>query len=208
MKKSVLVTVLLVSLLTITVLAVSYGERIPRIQEFPSEREERALEAKAASQPAVQPLSSNDVKDVQRNVYLLNEQINSLRSTVYDAQAESTNQVNNVLAEIATVKATLEELRDVKRLRDELPELLEQKTAPSPFLLLLTILNFLLLCATIGMLWYMREEKAAVVKSHSHRDLYDYIRKSLRSGVHIRNIKHHLVDHGWDEDEVDKAIHE
>ncbi len=200
--------ILLVSLLAFSVVAVSYGERIPRIQEFPSEREERALEAKAASQPSVQPSSSTDVKDVQRNVYLLNEQINSLRSTVYDAQTESTNHANNILAELAATKALIEELSDVKRLRDELPALLEQKTAPSPFLFILTILNFLLLCATLGMLWYMREEKAAVVKTHSHRDLYDYIRKSLRSGVHIRNIKHHLVDHGWDEDEVDKAIHE
>ena len=208
MKKRVLIVSLLMSLLICSVYAVSYGEKIPRIQEFPSEKQERALQTQAANNPASQPSSSNDVKDVQRNVYLLNEQINSLKSTIYDAQTENTNQINTLLSDLATVKATTEELRDLKRLRDELPQLIEQKAAPSPFLLILTVLNFLLLCLIISMLWYTHEEKAAATKTHNHRDLYDYIKKSLRSGVHIKNIKHHLVDHGWDEDEVDKAIHE
>ena len=208
MKKSVLIISFLLIILTLNVHAVSYGGNIPRIQEFPAEREERSAIAQGKAQVPQTLSSGNELKDLQRNMYLLNDQIVSLRTTIQNVQADQNAQMSNIVSEITTVRGAVDELQDLKRMRDELPQLIEQKTAPSLFLTIILLLNFLLLCAIVGILWQAREFKERTRAVHSHRDLYEYIKKSVRSGVHIRNIKHYLVDHGWDEDEVDKAIHE
>ena len=94
---------------------------------------------------------------------------------------------------------------------DEIPPLID-KPQPAPvFLTLLTVANFLILCAITGILWHFHGEHKTGMhahEAHSHRELNDYIRKNLRAGMHIRDIKHYLLQHGWDEDEVDKAVHQ
>lgn len=205
MKKSVLALVFII--VTLTVNAVTYGERIPRIQELPSERAER--EAQALPSPEL--ASGEDIKDVQRNLQIINDQVAALRTTAQNVRTEQSIQISNVQSELSAVRSDTAELKSLKTKLDELPPLIEKPQQAPVFLTLLTIANFLMLCALAGMLWYVREEHKSAAharESHSHKELHDYIRKNLRVGMHIRDIKHYLLQHGWDEDEVDKAIHQ
>ncbi|MBI4016077.1 MAG: hypothetical protein HY363_00110 [Candidatus Aenigmarchaeota archaeon] len=204
MKKGVLLALLILA--AITVNAVTYGERIPRIQELPSERAER--EAEALPPPLT---AGDDIKDVQKNLQIINDQVAALRTTVQNVRTEQSIQLSNAQSELSAVRSDTEELNALRTKLDEIPPLLE-KPQPAPlFLTLLTIVNFLVLCGLAGMLWHLHgEHKTAshAHESHSHKELNEYIRKNLRAGMHIRDIKHYLLQHGWDEDEVDKAVHQ
>lgn len=205
MKRGILI--LLFVLLAMSVYAVTYGERIQRFEEFPSERAQREASLLPPPAPLVQ---GSELSDVQKNVQILNDQISALRTAINNARTEQSLQSNQLVSELAQVKENVEDVEDLKRLRDELPALLE-KPGPSPlFLSLLTIINFLLLCVMVGMIWHVhaKHSTAPEKKGHSHKELRDYIGQSLRSGVHIRSIRQNLIQHGWDEDEIDKSIHQ
>ncbi len=216
MKKSVLLLLFLIA--AFSVYAITIGERIPRIQELPSERAAREAAEAAEARPAHELAKGAEIEDIHADLEDihgelkgLTDQVAALRTTAQNIRTEQNVQISNVMSELSTVRGNTEELRSLRTLKEELSPILE-KPQPAPmFLTILTIINFLMLCAVAGMMWVVRGEHATkphVAEEHTHKELHDYIKRNIRAGMHIKDVKKYLVDHGWDEGDIDKAVHQ
>lgn len=216
MKKGIVLFLVLVVMLSTVVVAVSYGSKIQRFQMLPGE------EARAEIEHAKAIIAAGGEESVEKRLEKLAATIDDmhkdLKSTVDEVALESNNartesnvQISNVLSAISNLKVQMDELRDVKRLSQELPSLLEQpREIISPRILVnLSVLNLALLVVLIGLVLFVkREHDTAHAKTtpHGHPELHDYIKQHIKKGVHINTIRSQLTSHDWDPAEVDEAI--
>jgi len=211
MKKRIVLFVLISVLFSTSVFAVSYGAKIQRIQTFPGEKIKGEIDI--AKESIGEPdETQRQLTELSRLVSDVKVEIDKLSADMNNARTEVTVQMSNLLTGVANVKSQIEEFRELKLLRDELPPLLEQpREIITPKLLInLSIVNIVLLFVLIGLVLFVRRDHDATHKMvpHGHPELHDYIRQHIKKGVHINTIRHQLLSHDWDSDEVDQAIRE
>ncbi|GEM_PF-5834524 len=212
MKKRILITILLLLLCSSIVYAVTYGPKITRIQTFPGE------EIKANSDFAKESISDQNLiaeqklKALEDAVAELRNSIDKLSTDSTNARTETNVQQSNIQNSINGLKSQLDDLRDLKNLREELPPLLEQpREIITPKILLnLSAVNIGLIVVLIALVLFVKRDHEASHKMtpHGHPELHEYIRQHIGKGININTIRHQLISHDWDPEEVDQAIRE
>lgn len=216
MKKGIVLVIVCAILLSTLVSAVSYGSKIQRFQMLPGEEARAEIEhAKASIGAGEEDSVENHLEKLAATIDDMHEDLKSIVDEVAlesnNARTESNVQISNVLNAIANLRTQVDELRDVKRLSQELPALLEQpREIISPRILVnLSVLNLALLVVLIGLVLFVKREHGtehAKTTPHGHPELHDYIKQHIKKGVHINTIRSQLTSHDWDPAEVDEAI--
>lgn len=210
MKKGILLVIVFLIMLSTVAYAISYGSKITRIQTFPGEKIKEEIEAAKAAIDEENSAAALKLDELQNAVDDLQDNIDKLSADSANARTETNVQLSNVVNAISNLKTQLDDLREVKYLRSELPAMLEQPRAviPPNILVLLSGFNAFLLLVIIGLILFVKKEHEGSHKTtpHGHPELHEYIKQHIGKGVHINTIRQQLIAHDWDPAEIDEAI--
>lgn len=211
MKKGIVLFLLIFSLLTSITHAYSIGGSITRIQKFPSEiiREQTPTEnvekAPPARQPDLDELTSTTTQ-LMIQIDELKTQLDSAKTELSASETQTQTKITGLETSLAALKTAVDSLQELKRLRAEIPPLLEEprEIIPPKILVYLTAANAVLLALLIFII-LLKNKKGN--KPHAHPELTGYVQQHLRKGIPLSTIRDQLLSHDWDANEIDKAIH-
>lgn len=212
MKKGIAILLLLTILLSSTAYALAYGSKITRIQTFPGETVKAEIDAAKADIGQQNQEAVLKLDELSTAVQKLQEEVAKLSTDSASSRTETNVQMSNILNSISNLKTQVDDIAEIKNLKTELPPLLEQpREIITPKLLInLAGINIVLLVILLILVLFVRKEHEGSHKmsAHGHPELHEYIKQHVAKGVNINTIKHQLVSHDWDPQEVDQAIRE
>lgn len=212
MKKGLMALLVFAILLSSITYAVTYGGRITRIQTFPGEKVKAEIEQAKSDIDQQNQEAILKLAELSNQVAQLNSDVEKMTTESANARTETNVQLSNILNAISNLKTQIDDIRDIKNLRTELPPLLEQprEIITPKILLYFSGANILLLLVVIMLVIFVRKEHDSGHKMtpHGHPELHEYIKQHVAKGVHINTIRHQLISHDWEADEVDQAIRE
>src|SRR3989344_4447533 len=126
MKKGMLILLVIILLCSTTVYAVSYGGQITRIQTFPGEVVKEQVDFAKESIADQNAQATQKLQDLENAVANLKSNIDKMSTDATNSRTETNVQLSNIVNSMNGLKTQLDEIRDLKNLKTELPALIDQ----------------------------------------------------------------------------------